>query len=94
MARPLGNVATTAERFEQASLHFEKAIRLGERRHAPPWIAHARHEYAQTLITYGDHEKAQQQLAQAIVTYRELRMGGWIDRALRLQQPAAHPSSS
>jgi len=81
-ARALGKLAATAGRFEQATRHFEAAIRLNEQSGARPWTAHARHDYARMLIARGDRQKAHQQLAQALASYRELGMDRWADNTL------------
>ena len=86
-ARALGKLAATAGGFEQATRHFEAAIQLNQRSGARPWTAHARHDYARMLIARGDHQKAHQQLAQALATYRELGMHYWADSALALGTP-------
>ena len=82
VARALGKLAATAGRFEQATRHFEAAIRLNQQSGARPWTAHARHDYARMLIARGDRQKAHQQLAQALATYRELGMHSWADNTL------------
>ena len=82
VARALGKLAATAGRFDQAARHFEAAIRLNEQSVARPWTAHARHDYARMLIARGDRQKAHQQLAQALATYRELGMHSWADNTL------------
>jgi DNA-binding SARP family transcriptional activator len=88
VARPLGRLAATAGRFEQATQHFEAAIQLNQRSGARPWTAHARHDYARMLIARGDHQNARQQLAHALATYRELQMDPWADNALALGSSA------
>ena len=92
IGRAVGNLASTAGRFDQAAEQLEMAIQLNERRRA--WIAHTRHDYARVLTAHGDHQKAQQQLAQALATYRELQMSSWVDRALRLERSATETTSS
>ena len=82
VARALGKLAATAGRFDQAARHFEAAIRLNEQSGARPWTAHARHDYARMLIARGDRQKAHQQFAQALATYRELGMHSWADNTL------------
>jgi DNA-binding SARP family transcriptional activator len=89
VARPLGKLAATAGRFDQAARHFEAAIQLNQRSGARPWTAHARHDYARMLIARGDHHNARQQLMQALATYRELEMHDWADNALALGSPTA-----
>jgi tetratricopeptide (TPR) repeat protein len=96
VARALGQLAATAGRFEQATRHVEAAIQLNQRSGARPWTAHTRHDYARTLIARGDRQKAHQQLAQALATYRELGMDRWADKALSRaarhcqSEPASH----
>ena len=82
VARALGKLAATAGRFEQATRHFEAAIQLNEQSGARPWTAHARHDYARMLAACGERQKAHQQLAQALATYRELGMDRWADNTL------------
>ena len=89
VARALGKLAATAGRFEQATRHFEAAIRLNEQSGARPWTAHARHDYARMLIARGDRHKAHQQLAQALATYRELGMHSWADNTLARDSPTS-----
>jgi len=68
-------------------------IELNERMGAWPWIAHTRHDYARMLTAYGDHREAQNQLEQAVATYRELQMDIWLDRALRLERSVSQTTS-
>jgi tetratricopeptide (TPR) repeat protein len=93
IARVLGNLSAAAGRFDQAVRQFETAIVLNERIGARPWSAHTRHDYARALIARGDHEKADQQLARALATYRELGMASWADRALTVRYPATQTTS-
>jgi tetratricopeptide (TPR) repeat protein len=79
VARALGKLAGTAGRFGQATRHFEAAIQLNQQSGAHPWTAHARHDYARMLAARGDRQKAHQQLARALATYRELGMDRWAD---------------
>jgi DNA-binding SARP family transcriptional activator len=82
VARALGKLAATADRFEQATRHFEAAIQLNQQSGARPWTAHARHDYARMLAARGDRQQAHQQLARALATYRELGMDRWADNTL------------
>jgi len=93
IARALGRLATMSGHFEQAARQFEVAIELNERMGARPWIAHTRHDYADMLTACGKHQEAQQQLKQALATYRELQMGTWAERASRLGPPASRTPS-
>jgi eukaryotic-like serine/threonine-protein kinase len=78
-SRPLGMLATMLGRFEDAVRHFEEALRMNERMGARPWLAHAQEEYAHMLMrrnAEGDRERAEELLARARLTYRELGMQG------------------
>ena len=90
VARALGKLAATAGRCEQATRHFEAAIRLNEQSGARPWTAHARHDYARMLAAHGDRQQAHQQLAQALATYRELGMDRWADNTLARGDSTLH----
>jgi DNA-binding SARP family transcriptional activator len=82
--RPLGVLATIMERWEAAGDHFERAVEMNERMGAPPWVAHAQHDYARMLLARGgsgDPARAGELLSSALVTYRELRMEPWVKRA-------------
>jgi DNA-binding SARP family transcriptional activator len=89
IARALGKLATTTAHFDQAARQFNTAIELNERMGARPWIAHTRHDYAAMLAACGRRPEGQQQLEQALATYRELRMGTWAERASQLEWSAS-----
>jgi tetratricopeptide (TPR) repeat protein len=91
VGRPVGNLAATAGLLEQATEALERTIVREARRGARPWAAHAQHDYARVLIRYGDREKARQLIAQALATYEELHMDGWIDRAKQLYRATNTP---
>jgi tetratricopeptide (TPR) repeat protein len=93
IARALGNLATVTAQVDRAARQFEAAIELNERMGARPWVAHTRHDYAGMLTACGDHQEAQQQLEQALATYRELQMGAWVDRARRHQGSASRTAT-
>jgi uncharacterized protein HemY len=80
----LGPLAATMGRWDEASRHFEEAIAMNTRMGARPWLARTQHDYAGMLLRRDapqDKEKAQQLLALALETYRELGMKSWADRA-------------
>jgi DNA-binding SARP family transcriptional activator/DNA polymerase III delta prime subunit len=80
----LGPLAATMGRWDEASRHFEEAIAMNTRMGAGPWLARTQHDYAGMLLRRDapqDKEKAQQLLALALETYRELGMKSWADRA-------------
>ena len=75
VARYLGLLAATMGHCNEAAQHFEDALAMNERMGARPWLAHAQHDYARTLLARndpGDRDRAQELLHQALATYREL----------------------
>ena len=80
-------LATTLHRFDEAERHFDVAIETERRMRARPWLAHAQHDLAATLLARGaadDRERAHALLEEAAVTYRELGMSTWASRATAL----------
>lgn len=76
-SRPLGLLATTLGRWDEAAKHFQAAISHDEQMGARPWAAVAREDYGRMLLTRGapaDVEQARALLQQALATYRELGM--------------------
>jgi tetratricopeptide (TPR) repeat protein len=83
----LGILADTMHRWDDAARHFEDAIAMNERIGARPWLAHAKHDLAATLLAGGrpeDTERAQLLLSQALSSYRELGMQTYAARASTL----------
>lgn len=79
VARYLGILASTAERFDEASGHFERAIERDEAIGAWPNVAHARREHAAMLLkrdAAGDQERAVELLGSALRDAERLRMNG------------------
>jgi DNA-binding SARP family transcriptional activator len=77
ISRFLGIVAATVRRYDDATRHFEDAVRTSERIGARPWLAHAREDYAHTLLRRaepGDAEKARTLLDSALAIRKELGM--------------------
>jgi tetratricopeptide (TPR) repeat protein len=77
LARYLGQLAATLERWEDAADHFERALEIHIRLGARPLLAHTRHEYAAALLERGrpeDRERADAMLAQALGAADELGM--------------------
>ena len=76
VARYLGLLAATMERWDEAERHFEDALEMNGRIGARPWLAHTQEDYARMLLARGtaDREKALELLAEALATYRELGM--------------------
>jgi DNA-binding SARP family transcriptional activator/tetratricopeptide (TPR) repeat protein len=90
-ARPLGKLAATLGRPEQAAHWFEHAALENERVGATPWAAHARLDHARLLVAQGDQEAAEPLLEKAAASYRSLGMDTWTSRcgSLVIQAPAA-----
>ena len=85
-ARPLGNLAATLGRPDDAKRWFTRAARENDRAGARPWAAHARLDHARLLLAEGDPGAAESLLEQAAETYTELGMHGW---AASCRTPAA-----
>ena len=79
VSRYLGLLAGTMQRFDDAEHHYQNALAMNERLGARPWLAHTQDDYAQMLLTRGNHgdpERAQHLLKTAHTTYHELGMHG------------------
>jgi tetratricopeptide (TPR) repeat protein len=75
VARPLGLLATTLARWDEAEGHFETALDMNARIGARSWLAHTQHDYAEMLATRdapGDAERARALSAGARSAYRQL----------------------
>ena len=89
VSRYLGLLASTLERWQDASAHFESALTLNASMGARPWLAHTQHDYARTLLARnatGDREQAIDLIRSALATYRELGMERWAVQASELEQ--------
>jgi DNA-binding SARP family transcriptional activator len=77
VARYLGLLATVNGHWDEAEAHFVDAVGMSERIGARPWLAHARRDYAQMLLTRdapGDSDKAEALGSHALATYEALGM--------------------
>ena len=84
VARGLGVLASTLERFDDAERHFAAALEIERRMRARPWLAHAQHDLAAMLVPVArdeDRSRAVDLLGEAGATYRELGMESWVRRA-------------
>jgi class 3 adenylate cyclase/DNA-binding SARP family transcriptional activator/tetratricopeptide (TPR) repeat protein len=84
VSRPLGRLATTLGRHDDAELHFEQALTMNSRLRSPIWIAHTQHEYAQMLLRRnhpGDNDHALELLGHVRATAAELELKALADRA-------------
>ncbi len=95
VARPLGLLARTMSRWEEAITHFEVALRFNSQMRARPLVARTQYDYARMLLVAGEavgrlaiegtggsssEDRAVQLLGQALGAARELRMRNLIDR--------------
>jgi DNA-binding SARP family transcriptional activator len=88
-SRPLGILASTMSRWEQAAGHFEQAIEMNSAMGALPWVAHTQHDYARMLLMKNapaDNPQALELIRKALATYRELEMDIWAERACALER--------
>ncbi len=83
LARYLGQLAATLERWQEAAGHFERALEIHTRMGARPLLAHTQHEYAAALLEQGrpeDRERANRMLAEAQATAEELGVSVLVER--------------
>ena len=83
-SHPLGLLAATLSRWEDATRHFESALEMNNRMGARPSVAHTQHDYGRMLLARdasGDRAQARELLFSAATAYRELGMESWADRA-------------
>jgi len=88
---PLGKLATTLGRFDDAERHFEDAIAMNERLRAPTWVAEAQFGYARMLLlreSPGDRERALELLQLALDAGQEMGMRKLVDDCLALKAQA------
>jgi DNA-binding SARP family transcriptional activator/tetratricopeptide (TPR) repeat protein len=76
-SRPLGMLATTLGRYDDAEQHFEAALEMNARIRSPLWTAHTQYEYVRMLRLRdmpGDHERARTLLTTATATATGLEL--------------------
>ena len=97
VARLLGLLATTLQRWEPAVQHFEAALSMHQRMGARPFVARTQYAYAAMLVARnapGDAAHAQALLALAHTTAQDLQMQGLMPHLLEMQNripPALTP---
>lgn len=75
VSRYLGLLAATLGQTDAATVHYEEAIASNAMMGLRPWLAHTQRDYARLLLTRhdpGDEQRADQLLAAARATYRQL----------------------
>ncbi|HEY7496600.1 MAG TPA: AAA family ATPase, partial [Candidatus Tectomicrobia bacterium] len=93
VARPLGLLAATLRRWEEAARHFAAALAMNQRLGASPFVARTQCEYAAVLLTRsrpGDAAPARELLDAALYTAQKLGMQGLETRVRALQQQGPH----
>lgn len=83
VAHLLGKLATVLGRYDDAQVHFERAVQRNLRLSARPRLAHTQYSYARMLLTRkqpGDQEQAVTFLDQAFATAQELGMPGLMEK--------------
>jgi DNA-binding SARP family transcriptional activator/tetratricopeptide (TPR) repeat protein len=90
-SRPLGILATTLSRYEDAARHFEQALTMNTQIRSPLLIALTQHDYAHMLLLRnrpGDSDKALRLLEQAVATAEQLGLKALADKARPLKLTA------
>ena len=83
-SRPLGMLATTLGRYDDAEQHFKDALGMNAKIRSPLWTAHTQYEYARMLRLRagpGDRDRARSLLMTASVTATELGLDALRQRA-------------
>ena len=88
LSRPLGLLATTLSRYDDAARHFDEALAMNARIRSPLWIAHTQHQYASMLLRRNrpvDKDRALQLLEQTIATADNLGLTDLANKARPLK---------
>ena len=90
LSRYLGALATTLERWDEATRHFEDALAMNARMEARPWLAYTQEQYSTMLLARrqpGDRERAVALVDAALATAQELGMRALEERLAIMQSP-------
>jgi tetratricopeptide (TPR) repeat protein len=91
-SRPLGLLATTLSRFDDAERHFDTALTTNARIESPLYVAHTQHDYARMLLLrdrIGDPERAHELLDAALATADARGLSALANRARHPTPPRA-----
>jgi DNA-binding SARP family transcriptional activator len=86
VARPVGLLASTLGRTDEAVDHFERAIAMNGRMGARPWVAHAKFDLGRTLARTGEASAAARStelLKDALGEFHALGTAPWERRTQR-----------
>jgi class 3 adenylate cyclase/tetratricopeptide (TPR) repeat protein len=76
-ARYLGLLATVLGDWDRAERHFKHALKVNEKMHAQPWLAHSQHDYARMLQqrnSDGDADHAHELIQQSLAVAKKFGM--------------------
>ena len=96
VSRPLGLLATTLSRHDDAARHFKRALEMSAQIKSPLWLAHTQSDLARLLLLRndpGDRDEALPLLDDALATAEELGLNAVTSKA-RLLKVAAEAATS
>jgi hypothetical protein len=81
--RLLGDIGAHADppELEPAEGHYTQALVRANELGMRPLMAHCHIGLGKAYCSIGDHAKSQEHLTTAVILYRELDMGFWLERA-------------
>ncbi len=87
VARHLGMLAATLERWDEAGDHYERGLEFERQMGAPPLVVRSQIAYGEMLLRRSrdtDLRRARQLLDAAMASSRDLGMKPWLERATRM----------
>ncbi len=90
-ARPLGMLAATLERWDEAEELFQEALEMNTRIGARPYVGRTQSDHARMLLARGgpgDKERAIRLLSEALDIFQEIGMKWDVEQALKLKVKA------
>jgi predicted protein tyrosine phosphatase len=81
--RLIGEIAAQADPpdLESAEAHYRQALARADELEMRPLVAHCHFGLGTLCRRTGDHAKAEEHLATAMVMYREMGMTFWLEKA-------------
>jgi tetratricopeptide (TPR) repeat protein len=96
VSRPLGLLATTLSRHDEAARHFKRALEMSAQIRSPLWLAHTQSDLARLLLLRnrpGDRDEALRLLDDALTAAEQLGLNAVTSKA-RLLKVAAEAATS